>query len=108
MSETRPEQVCGGCDHVAPAMEEDEDTGDAVLCSGICFRSRRTNLQNSYRSSIQTIGQLHVQGGFRIANPRRGARCAVHLLRSEVNSELNFSPNFEGLVLGCIDADFCK
>ena len=30
------------------------------------------------------------------------------ILRSEVNSELNFSPNFEGLVLGCIDADFCK
>ena len=28
--------------------------------------------------------------------------------RSEVNSELNFPPNFEGLVLGCIDADFCK
>ena len=33
---------------------------------------------------------------------------ATELLRSEVNSELNFSPNFEGLVLGCIDADFCK
>ena len=30
------------------------------------------------------------------------------VLRSEVNSELNFCPNFEGLVLGCIDADFCK
>ena len=29
-------------------------------------------------------------------------------LRSEVNIELNFPPNFEGLVLGCIDADFCK
>ena len=29
-------------------------------------------------------------------------------LRSEVNSELTFPPNFEGLVLGCIDADFCK
>ena len=29
-------------------------------------------------------------------------------LRSEVDSELNFPPNFEGLVLGCIDADFCK
>ena len=29
-------------------------------------------------------------------------------LRSEVNTELNFPPNFEGLVLGCIDADFCK
>ena len=23
-----------------------------------------------------------------------------------MNNELNFSPNFEGLVLGCIDADF--
>ena len=30
------------------------------------------------------------------------------VLRSEVNSELNFPPNFDGLVLGCIDADFCK
>ena len=37
-----------------------------------------------------------------VANPG-----APHL-RSEVNSELNFPPNFEGLVLGCIDADFCK
>ena len=36
-----------------------------------------------------------------------GGRIAA-ALRSEVNSELNFSPNFEGLVLGCIDADFCK
>ena len=33
---------------------------------------------------------------------------AAAKIRSEVNSELNFSPNFEGLVLGCIDADFCK
>ena len=32
----------------------------------------------------------------------------VQVLRSEVNSELNFPSNFEGLVLGCIDADFCK
>ena len=30
------------------------------------------------------------------------------LVRNEVNSELNFCPNFEGLILGCIDADFCK
>ena len=29
-------------------------------------------------------------------------------VRSEVNTELKFPPNFEGLVLGCIDADFCK
>ena len=37
----------------------------------------------------------------RVAAPELG-------LRSEVNTELNFPPNFEGLVLGCIDADFCK
>ena len=30
------------------------------------------------------------------------------LLRSEVNGEFNFCPNFEGLVLGCIDGNFCK
>ena len=29
-------------------------------------------------------------------------------LRRRMNNELNFPPDFEGLVLGCIDADFCK
>ena len=29
-------------------------------------------------------------------------------LRSEMNIELNHPPNLERLVLGCIDADFCK
>ena len=29
-------------------------------------------------------------------------------LRRRVNNELNFPPNFERLVLGCIDADFIK
>ena len=29
-------------------------------------------------------------------------------LRRRMNIELNFPPNFEGLVLGCIDADVCK
>ena len=30
------------------------------------------------------------------------------VLRRRMKNELNFPPNFEGLVLGCIDADFCK
>ena len=30
------------------------------------------------------------------------------LLRRRMNDELDFPPNFGGLVLGCIDADFCK
>ena len=29
-------------------------------------------------------------------------------LRRRMNNEFNFPPNFEGLVLGCIDADFIK
>ena len=29
-------------------------------------------------------------------------------LRTPVNNSEYFPPNFEGLVLGCIDADFCK
>ena len=29
-------------------------------------------------------------------------------LRTPVNNIEYFAPNFEGLVLGCIDADFCK
>ena len=31
--------------------------------------------------------------------------CSV---RRRMNNELKFPPNFERLVLGCIDADFCK
>ena len=41
-------------------------------------------------------------------SPGSSGYVRVVLLRSEVNSELNFPSNFEGLVLGCIDADFCK
>ena len=39
-----------------------------------------------------------------------GTAAPVHeaALRRRMNNELNFPPNFEGLVLGCIDADFCK
>ena len=43
------------------------------------------------------LARKHVRAGDRVVE-----------VRSEVNSELNFPPNFEGLVLGCIDADFCK
>ena len=32
----------------------------------------------------------------------------VVLLRTRMNNIEYFPPNFEGLVLGCIDADFCK
>ena len=36
------------------------------------------------------------------------ARAPTHRIRRRMNIELNFPPNCERLVLGCIDADFCK
>ena len=38
----------------------------------------------------------------------RFAEMLAPRLRRRMNNELNFSPNFERLVLGCIDADVCK
>ena len=39
-------------------------------------------------------------------------KCAALLVDARVRTPVNnieyFPPNFEGLVLGCIDADFCK
>ena len=55
----------------------------------------------SFREYSTTIG-------FRERSETPDIATELSLLRSEVNSELNFPPNFEGLVLGCIDADFCK
>ena len=43
---------------------------------------------------FQVPARLHGRGGPRV--------------RRRMNNELNFPPNFERLVLGCIDADFCK
>ena len=48
---------------------------------------------------------LPLQGCLRLWIP---VGLGISPVRSEVNSEMNFSPNFEGLVLGCIDADVCK
>ena len=56
----------------------------------------------SEKTTVGTIAVV-VTKTFAINTYSRGST-----LRSEVNRELNFPPNFEGLVLGCIDADFCK
>ena len=55
------------------------------------------------RAGREARGAVEVRSG-----RGRGDALGVERLRSEVNSELNFPSNFEGLVLGCIDADFCK
>ena len=38
----------------------------------------------------------------------RAITSRLELIDSRVRSEVNIELNFEGLVLGCIDADFCK
>ena len=43
-----------------------------------------------------------------IALPPKPRGVGAARLRRRMKNELNFPPNFEGLVLGCIDADFCK
>ena len=48
----------------------------------------------------------------RFPAPALPSQASKAYLRSPLRTRLNnieyFSPNFEGLVLGCIDADFCK
>ena len=56
-------------------------------------------------------GPLRAELGAVRARRRRGGLRSgrrVLRLRRGMNFELNFPPNFEGLVLGSIDADFCK
>ena len=53
--------------------------------------------------SVTGMADKHLPGFLQTSLVLRGSK-----VRSEVNSELNFPSNFEGLVLGCIDADFCK
>ena len=42
------------------------------------------------------------------ARRREKMQSVASRVRRRTNHELNFPPNFERLVLGCIDADFCK
>ena len=59
-------------------------------------------------ATTQRTARAAVAAADRADSSEYAASAAQDRLRSEVNSELNFPPNFEGLVLGCIDADFCK
>ena len=54
------------------------------------------------------VFQNRTEKNARMNSREDGVHERASWVRSEVNSELNFPPNFEGLVVGCIDADFCK
>ena len=79
---------------------------DALLAVDLYHTGVRLRTHRHARLSARVKGGNEVAGqvvGVSNVSVERPA-----LLRSEVNTELNFPPNIEGLVLGCIDADFCK
>ena len=71
--------------------------GGYSRCAAFSTRFRR---QRGDRAAEAPDERLQARGG-RLRGGERG-------LRRRMNDELNFPPNFERLVLGCIDADFCK
>ena len=60
-----------------------------------------------YISHAGRIVKVPGQPNARKAGQRAGEQ-AEEPIRTPVNNIEYFPPNFEGLVLGCIDADFCK
>ena len=68
--------------------------------SGRTKRHGKSSLPSAFRAGKP-------RGAHNLEDVQEYVSTAVEL-RSEVNIELNLPPNFEGLVLGCIDADFCK
>ena len=71
------------------------DGRDVLIDVGSTQGSARYSFGGFSQQCWETLRRLEGQG-------------AGSYIRSEVNTELNFPPNFEGLVLRCIDADFCK
>ena len=71
---------------------------DQALGHHRCHRERA--YLNCGRDGSLTPGSPHVW--------RTGWLAGCSRVRRRMNNELHFTPNFDRLVLGCIDADFCK
>ena len=79
---------------------------DAKMASS-CVPPGRTATSTSALS--RPAGQDSQAESQRWRGPCSSSRGACPLcLRRRIKNELNFPQNFERLVLGCIDADFCK
>ena len=93
--------------------EEFAWAGDA---RGFRFLSVGTKpMMKSFDAMVQSLGYEYPAHQFLVkANDDRRYLQAwmEHMkaaqLRRRMNNEMNSPSNFEGLVLGCIDADFCK
>ena len=99
------EQQCVIC-HLLPSLPRSARLlGSAEVSPASSGRAGTTSRTMRRRCAASQPQTARGPGGSVFPGP---TLVKMRPVRSEVNSELNFSPNFEGLVLGCIDADFCK
>ena len=77
-----------------------------LRCSGNFWGSKYFDFRQLLRIQSGTPASVQPPPDFRTAIPAESG--AGPYLRRRMNNELNFPPNCERLVLGCIDADFCK
>ena len=82
----------------------DDRSADAAVVSFAEQSRRRMTVPGFLATAHVSLLELVSRG--LVFKETRGALALG--ARRRMNSELNFPPNFEGLVLGCIDADFCK
>ncbi len=73
----------------------------------ICSPSRSETVSGRYFHNIKSPLPVPPMRNSTVP-PSCEPRGSASRIRRQMNNELNFPPNFEGLVLGCIDADFCK
>ena len=71
-------------------------------------RSHGRTLKITSRDNEQLSKKRSTSGGKRESRSGVSDPAESPGVRRRMNNELNFPPNFERLVLGCIDADVCK
>ena len=103
----------------AHAVNECDHKVVAAICKNTCGHPKGV-APNAYSGAKATMDYNSFEGNFGYfptrrmlsldsrRNPRRLDALSEVDLRTPVNNIEYFPPNFEGLVLGCIDADFCK
>ena len=78
---------------VEKAQKVQQKADDVIWPAGSDVPARLSGLQEELTVARQGMENLRAKEAW---------------LRRQMKNELNFPPNFEGLVLGCIDADFGK
>ena len=72
------------------------------------YASHTSRMEAAWSKTLPSRSPRASRRGPRLASRTTRISCTALCLRRRMNNELNFPPNFERLVLGCIAADFCK